>query len=158
MTQIEKLAKLFDHIKEEWKKDSQIDFDIKDGVYSENLSVISLDTPFQHNKYLNHHSDLSLVKVSLEFEFRKLIREKREYYGGEADAKVYAEKPFGASIKTSEKMRVYLDSDKDILDIESKIKLIDVMLSYLDNVMKMITQRNYLVKNAIEWEKFTNGL
>ena len=98
------------------------------------------------------------MKVSLEFEFRKLIREKREYYGGEADAKVYAEKPFGASIKTSEKMRVYLDSDKDILDIESKIKLIDVMLSYLDNVMKMITQRNYLVKNAIEWEKFTNGL
>ena len=75
MTQIEKLAKLFDHIKEEWRKDSQIDFDIKDGVYSENLSVISLDTPFQHNKYLNHHSDLSLMKVSLEFEFRKLIRD-----------------------------------------------------------------------------------
>lgn len=155
---LEKLVKLFDHIKEEWTKDSQIDFEIKEHGYSENLSVLSLETPFQHNKYLNHHSDLSLLKVSLEFEIRKLIREKREYYGGEADAKIYAEKPFGSSIKTSEKMRVYLDSDEDILNLESRVKFIDVMLNYLDNVMKMINQRNYLIKNAIEWEKFTNGL
>lgn len=155
---LEKLVKLFDHIKEEWKQDSQIDFDIKDKGYTENLSKLSLETPFQHNKYLNHHSDLSLLKVSLEFEIRKLIKDKREYYGGEADAKVYAEKPFGSSIKTSEKMRVYLDSDEDILNLEGKVKLIDIMLNYLDSVMKMINQRNYLIKNAIEWEKFTNGL
>lgn len=155
---LEKLVKLFDHIKEEWNQDSQIDFDIKDKGYTENLSKLSLETPFQHNKYLNHHSDLSLMKVSLEFEIRKLIKDKREYYGGEADAKVYAEKPFGSSIKTSEKMRVYLDSDEDILNLEGKVRLIEVMLNYLDNVMKMINQRNYLIKNAIEWEKFTNGL
>lgn len=155
---LDRLVKLFDHIKEEWTKDSQIDFEIKEHGYSENLSVLSLETPFQHNKYLNHHSDLSLMKVSLEFEIRKLIREKREYYGGEADAKIYAEKPFGSSIKTSEKMRVYLDSDEDILNLESRVRFIDVMLNYLDNVMKMINQRNYLIKNAIEWEKFTNGL
>lgn len=155
---LEKLVKLFDQIKEEWNKDSQIDFEIKDHGYSENLSVLSLETPYQHNKYLNHHSDLSLLKVSLEFEIRKLIKDKREYYGGEADAKVYAEKPFGSSIKTAEKMRVYLDSDEDILNLEGRVKFIDVMLNYLDNVMKMINQRNYLIKNAIEWEKFTNGL
>lgn len=155
---LDKLIKLFDKIKEEWNTDSQIDFDIKDKGYTENLSKLSLETPFQHNKYLNHHSDLSLLKVSLEFEIRKLIKDKREYYGGEADAKVYAEKPFGSSIKTSEKMRVYLDSDEDILNLEGKVKLIEVMLSYLDSVMKMINQRNYLIKNAIEWEKFTNGL
>jgi hypothetical protein len=149
---LDKLIKLFDKIKEEWHRDSQIDFDIKGKEYTENLSKLSLETPFQHNKYLNHHSDLSLLKVSLEFEIRKLIKEKREYYGGEADAKIYAEKPFGSSIKTSEKMRVYLDSE------EGKIKLIEVMLNYLDSVMKMINQRNYLIKNAIEWEKFTNGL
>ena len=155
---LEKLIRLFDKIKEEWHGDSQIDFEVKEHGYTENLSKLSLETPFQHNKYLNHHSDLSLLKVSLEFEIRKLIKEKREYYGGEADAKIYAEKPFGSSIKTSEKMRVYLDSDEDILNLEGKIKLIEVMLNYLDSVMKMINQRNYLIKNAIEWEKFTNGL
>jgi hypothetical protein len=155
---LDKLIKLFDKIKEEWNQDSQIDFDVKNKEYTENLSKLSLETPYQHNKYLNHHSDLSLLKVSLEFEIRKLIKDKREYYGGEADAKVYAEKPFGSSIKTSEKMRVYLDSDEDILNLEGKVKLIEVMLNYLDNVMKMINQRNYLIKNAIEWEKFTNGL
>jgi hypothetical protein len=155
---LDKLVTLFDHIKEEWKKDSQIDFDIKESGYTENLGKLSLDTPFQHNKYLNHHSDLSLKKISLEFEIRKLIKDKREYYGGEADAKVYAEKPFGSNIKTSEKMRVYLDSDEDILNLESKVRFIEIILNYLDSVMKMINQRNYLIKNAIEWEKFTNGL
>ena len=55
-------------------------------------------------------------------------------------------------------MRVYLDSDEDILNLESKVRFIEIILNYLDSVMKMINQRNYLIKNAIEWEKFTNGL
>ena len=86
-----------------------------------------------------------------------MLREKREYYGGEADARIYAEKPFGNSIKTSEKMKVYLESDDDLINIEAKIKFIDQILFYLDNVLRMISQRNYHVKNAIEWERFING-
>jgi len=31
------------------------------------------------------------------------------------------------------------------------------MLFFLDHVLKMVSQRNYHVKNAIEWEKFING-
>ena len=84
--------------------------------------------------------------------------EKRESItAGEAEAKVYAEKPFGSSIKTADKMKVYLESDDDIINQEAKIKYIDQMLHFLDNVLKMISQRNYHVKNAIEWEKFING-
>jgi hypothetical protein len=153
----EQLHNLFSNIKEEWLQDSYIDFQFKNKQYSEDLAKLSLEIPFQHNKYLNHYTDLNQIKTSLEFEIRKLVREKREYYGGEADAKVYAEKPFGTSIKTADKMRVYLESDEDIINLEAKIKFIDQMLHYLDHVLKMISQRNYHVKNAIEWEKFING-
>ena len=41
--------------------------------------------------------------------------------------------------------------------IEAKIKYIDQALQFLDHVLKMISQRNYHIKNAIEWEKFING-
>ena len=151
------LHQRFQSIKEEWQKDTQIDFQFKNKQYTEDLARLALEIPFQHNKYLNHYTDLSQIKTSLEFECRKLLKEKREYYGGEADAKTYAEKPFGNSIKTAEKMKVYLESDDELINIEAKIKFIDQILFYLDNVLRMISQRNYHVKNAIEWERFING-
>ena len=153
----ETILSLFENIKSEWREDSEIDFEFKNKQYSEDLAKLSLEIPFQHNKYLNHYTDLNGIKTSLEFELRKLVKDKREYYGGEADAKVYAEKPFGSSIKTADKMRVYLESDQDIINLEAKIKYVDQALYFLDQVLRMISQRNYHIKNAIEWEKFING-
>ena len=153
----DKLHNKFEQIKSEWAEDSHVEFEFKNKNYSADLGKISMEIPFQHNKYLNHYTDLSQIKTSLEFEVRKLVREKREYYSGEAEAKVYAEKPFGSSIKTADKMKVYLESDEDIINQEAKIKYIDQILYFLDNVLKMISQRNYHVKNAIEWERFING-
>ena len=153
----ETLRNRFDKLKEDWAEDSHVDFQFKNKQYSADLAQLALDIPYQHNKYLNHYTDISQIKTSLEFEIRKLVRDKREYYGGEADAKVYAEKPFGNSIKTSEKMKVYLESDQEIINLEAKIKFLDQMLYWLDQVMKQISNRGFQVKSAIEWEKFING-
>lgn len=54
-------------------------------------------------------------------------------------------------------MKVYLESDQDIINLEAKIQFVNQILHYLDSVLKMISQRNYHVKNAIEWERFING-
>ena len=147
----------FDKLKEDWAEDSRVDFQFKNKEYSADLGQLALDIPYQHNKYLNHYTDIQAVKTSLEFEIRKLIRDKREYYGGEADAKTYAEKPFGNSIKTQDKMKVYVESDDDVINLEAKIKYLDQMLYWLDQVMKQISNRGFQVKSAIEWEKFING-
>ncbi len=151
------LRNKFEQLKIDWTEDSHVDFQFKNKSYTADLAQLALDIPFQHNKYLNHYTDISQIKTSLEFEIRKLVKEKREYYGGEADARVYAEKPFGNSIKTSEKMKVYLESDDEIINLEAKIKYLDQMLYWLDQVMKQISNRGFQVKSAIEWEKFING-
>ena len=153
----ETLRNKFEKLREEWKEDSHIDFQFKNKQYSADLAQVALDIPFIHNKYLNHYTDISQIKTSLEFEIRKLIKEKREYYGGEADAKIYAEKPFGNSIKTQDKMKVYVESDDEVINLEAKIKYLDQMLYWLDQVMKQISNRGFQVKSAIEWEKFING-
>lgn len=152
------IVKLFEQIKTEWKEDSHVDFHFKNKEYTEDLGKLALEIPFQHNKYLNYYTDLSQEKTSLEFQLRCLVRTKREYYSGEADAKVYAEKPFGTSIKTAEKMKTYLESDDEIVNLEAKIKYIEQALYFLDSVMKMISNRGYQIKSAIEWEKFINGV
>ena len=153
----ETLRNRFDKLKEDWAEDSHVDFQFKNKQYSADLAQVALDIPFIHNKYLTHYTDISQIKTSLEFEIRRLVRDKRQYYGGEADAKIYAEKPFGNSIKTSEKMKVYLESDDEIINLEAKIKFLDQMLYWLDQVMKQISNRGFQVKSAIEWEKFING-
>ena len=153
----EQLHNRFEKIKEQWGTDSEVDFQFKNKEYTEDLARLALEIPFHHNKYLNHYTDISQIKTSLEFEIRRLIKEKREYYGGEATAEVYANKPFGNSIKTSEKMKVYLESDDEIINVEAKIKYTDQMLYFLDQIMKQITNRGFQIKSAIEWEKFING-
>ena len=153
----ESLRNKFEKLRAEWTEDSHVDFQFKNKQYSADLGQLALDIPFQHNKYLNHYTDISQIKTSLEFEIRKLVRDKREYYGGEADAKVYAEKPFGGRISTQDKMKVYVESDDDVINLEAKIKYLDQMLYWLDQVMKQISNRGFQVKSAIEWEKFING-
>ncbi len=54
-------------------------------------------------------------------------------------------------------MKVYVESDDDIINLEAKIKFLDQMLYWLDQVMKQISNRGFQVKSAIEWEKFING-
>ena len=153
----ETLRNKFEKLREDWAEDSAVDFQFKNKQYSTDLGQLALDIPFQHNKYLNHYTDIQQIKTSLEFEIRKTVREKREYYSREADAKTYAAKPFGSSIKTSEKMKVYLESDEEIINLEAKIKYLDQILYWLDQVMKQISNRGFQIKSAIEWEKFVNG-
>ena len=54
-------------------------------------------------------------------------------------------------------MKVYLESDDEIINLEAKIKYLDQMLYFLDQVMKQISNRGFQIKNAIDWEKFVNG-
>lgn len=153
----EDLRLLFTKIRSQWEEDSKIDFEFRNKQYTADLAQISLDIPFQHNKYLNHYTDISQIKTSFEFELRKLVREKREYYAGEAPGEVYAKKPFGKKIKTNDMMKVHLESDDDIINLEAKVQYVNQILNFLEHVLKMISQRNYHLRNAIEWERFING-
>ena len=78
----ESLRNKFQKLREDWAEDSHVDFQFKNKEYSADLGQLALDIPFQHNKYLNHYTDISQIKTSLEFEIRKLVKEKREYYSG----------------------------------------------------------------------------
>ena len=54
-------------------------------------------------------------------------------------------------------MKVYVESDDEVINLESKLKFLDSMIYWLDQVMKQISNRGFQIKSAIEWEKFING-
>ena len=61
------LRNRFDKIREDWAEDSGVDFQFKNKQYTTDLGKLALEIPFQHNKYLNHYTDLTEIKTSLEF-------------------------------------------------------------------------------------------
>ena len=74
--QFDNLRNLFEKIRNDWAEDSEVDFQFKNKQYTTDLGRLALEIPFQHNKYLNHYTDLTQVKTSLEFQVRKLVRTK----------------------------------------------------------------------------------
>ena len=63
-----------DDIKSQWAEDSKLDNDLLDNE--------STKIPQLHSKYLNYLSDVRLIKIRKEQEYKTLIREKFEYYTG----------------------------------------------------------------------------
>ncbi len=132
-----------------WKKDSVIDTDL----YCEESTKI----PQLHMRYMEFHNTFSLMKKERELEMRRLIREKWLYYKGKAPSKVYKEVPFDLKLTTKEEISMFIESDEDICKLQYKIDYIEQMLTFLDGVLRQIGNRNFQIKNAIDWEKFKNG-
>ncbi len=136
-------------LQEMWKKDSVIDTDL----YCEESTKI----PQLHMRYMEFHNTFSLMKRERDLEMRRLIREKWLYYKGKAPSKVYKDLPFDLKLTTKEEINMFIESDDDICKLQYKIGYIEQMITFLDSVLKQIGNRNFQIKNAIDWEKFKNG-
>ena len=132
-----------------WKKDSVIDGDL----YCEESTKI----PQLHMKYMEFHNTFSLMKKEKELDMKRLIKEKWLYYKGKAPSSVYKEMPFDFKLTTKEEINMFIESDDDIIKLQYRIDYIEQILLYLDSVLRMINNRNFQIKNAIDWEKFKNG-
>jgi len=137
-----------DEIQSLWSEDSKIDAD--------NLHTESTNIPALHSKYYRILNRIILLKKSEENKFKVLKKEKWQYYSGKANPEVYIDKPFDHKVLRQD-VDKYMDSDEDLIKILSKIDYYQVMISYLDSILKNINNRTYQVKNAIEWQKFIRG-
>ena len=81
---------------------------------------------------------------------------KWQYYTGKADPEIYIDKPFDYKVLRQD-VDKYMDADPDLIKISSKIEYYQVMISFLDSILKTINNRTYQIKNAIEWQKFIRG-
>ena len=53
---------------------------------------------------------------------------------------------------------MFIGADEEVRKLQYKIDYIDQVLYFLDSVLRMINNRNFQIKNAIDWEKFKNGM
>jgi hypothetical protein len=139
-----------DAIQRMWEQDSKIDPD--------NLHTESLNIPILHSKYFEIHNTILLLKKKAEQQKKNIRHQKYEYFTGKADPDVYLENPFPKKVRDKETLQGYLDSDEKLSQSSLKVDYYETMLIYVDSILKMISNRTYQIKNAIEFMRFTAGL
>lgn len=137
-----------DFIKTEWQKDSVMDIDLLDHE--------SMKIPQLHSKYLNILSDIRLIKLKKENDYKKLLRDKFEYYTGKADAEVYKQQPFDLKILKQD-VNLYIESDSEIQSAQNKLGYYKEMMFLVESILNNINTRGFQIKNSIDWQKFMQG-
>ena len=137
-------------IQEMWEKDSKIN---PDELHTESLNIPSL-----HAKYFELYNTIFLLRKKAEQQRKNIRHERYEYFSGKADPEVYVENPFGKMIRDKDTMTKYLDADEKLSNSSLKIDYYDTMLVYLESILKVIQNRTYQIKNAIEFMRFNSGL
>ena len=140
-----------EEIQELWNRDREID-------YTE-LGTESIRIPLIHDKYLKIFTQEKIRLKSVEFEMLKLVRAKTEYYSGKMSKEELDERGWEPYLERLLKNEVnsYVESDDDIIRMKQQVVLIEEKIHYLDAVIRMINNRGFQIKNALDWLKFSLG-
>lgn len=138
-----------DQVQEMWQRDSVIDPD--------NLHDESLKIPQLHSKYYTIYNTTILLREKARETYNKVKLDRYNYYTGKATAEVYAEEPFPYKVRDKEALQRHMDADERLNKIDLKIRYYDVILKFLEEIIKCISNRTYQIKNSIEFMKFTAG-
>ena len=132
------------------EEDSKID---RDNLHEESLNIPSL-----HAKYFELYNTIFLLRKKADQQRKNIRHELYEYFSGKSDPDVYVKDPFPKKIRDKDTMQKYLDADEKLSNSSLKIEYYDTMLTYIESILKVIQNRTYQIKNAIEFMRFQSGL
>ena len=132
----------------------EADKDLK--INDTELDLESLKTPQLHNKYMKHLTKFKLMLSRAETEYNTMKKDKWEYYTGKSDPAVYQAKPFNLKILKQD-VDKYINSDEEYQRAYQKVKYLETVVDFLDRTVRQISNRGFVIKNAIDWRKFTSG-
>ena len=133
---------------------NELDRDLK--IDDTELDLESIKTPQLHNKYLKHYTKYSLQLKKTKDDYKILRRHKWEYYTGKSSPEVYQEKPFELKILKAD-VGIYLEADEELQQLGQKEAYLETTVNYLEKILREITNRNWTIRNTIEWKKFLHG-
>jgi hypothetical protein len=140
-----------DEIFDLWKEDCDID--------RQDLGQSALDIAKLHHKYYRIFSQERLTYKKIESEVKRLKLEKYEFFTDgpteEQIEKGWVLPAKGRILKSD--VNMYLDSDKEIINMNLKLAYQMEKLELLESIIKTITNRGFQIRAAIDWAKFQTG-
>ena len=111
-------------------------------------------------KYLRYLSYERLQQKKLNQEYKELKFEKRTFLS-EGPSEEFKEKgwklpPKGRILKSE--VDLYLEVDKDVSDLYLKIEFSKEKILVLEEIIKELHARQWIIKNHISWVQWTGGV
>lgn len=134
-----------------WSKDAKID--------EANLVGESKKIPELHNKYYTMYYKEALRVKKLRYDYKELELAKREWLDGsmaEEDLKERGWKPSQRKILRAD-IDKYLQADPDIIRLSLKIDYHTANADFLEDIIKTIHSRNFVIKSMIDVIRFQHG-
>jgi len=132
-----------------------------DAIIDDNhLNRESLYIPVLHAKYLRLLLDAKKKLAVLNEKFNKLKQLKTKYYYGKLTREELEElkwEPYQFIKPIKSELDNILAGDDDLSNIATKIELVKIDINTLEAIIYQINQRNFIIKNAIEYNKFISG-
>lgn len=141
----------FEELNSNWAKDCKID--------ETNLTRESSRIPELHQKYFGIYVTEGLKLRKLKIEYKELEKAKTEYYNGSMDQEELKErgwKPNPLKVLRND-IQKYIEADNDVIELSLKIAYRESIVKYLEDIIKQINTRNFIIKNMIDFEKFRSG-
>ena len=140
-------------IVENWEIDSKLEIT--------KLSEESINVDSLHHKYYKLLLQEKQQYKILETKEKVKRKEKYYFYSEGSQSKTTAQEFIeknGAKTILKADIEKWMDADRDLLDIDIKLFTQKTKIEYLESIIKQIQTRNFSIKNAIEYLKYTSGI
>ena len=140
-----------DDISEIWAADAVID--------ETELAQEAKKIPILHSKYYNMYYKEALKVKKLRYDYKVLEFDKREWISGdmaEEDLRERNWKPFQKKVMRQD-MDKYIQADNDIIKLSLRIDYHSCRANFLEDIVKTIHSRNFIINNIISVMKFQAG-
>lgn len=112
-----------------------------------NLDINSSENPLLIQKYLNKYYSYLVQLNDLESKLDELKSKKYQFY--KTGYKLIPE--------NITELNYLLNGDEEINTLKNKYKKLNIKISYIKDVIQQFKDRNWAIKNAIDFIKFKNG-
>lgn len=127
----------------EWGKDSKID--------GTELAKESLKTPNIYNKYLKIYIDEKGILQIRQQNYNIMKKQRWEYYTGKSEV------PCELVIMRAD-VPMYLDADDELQKKKIIYEYQKDKVELCERILKSLERRGFVIKNAIDFEKYMGGL
>lgn len=136
----------------EWERDADMDMSA--------LDAAARNVPLLHAKWWKFYTTERLRFKKIESDYKLLYRRKWEYFLGKMDDTERENlkwDPLPLKI-LSQNVGIYIEGDKDIQTLLVKKAYIEEVLRFVEDVLKQINSRGYLIRSSIDFIKFKHGI
>ena len=141
-----------EELKNEWSRDCVID--------SQRLDEASIKTANLHQKYLDALTSYKLKIFKLDKEYLSMKGTRSRYYMGQMtkdELTEYGWQQYQYKTPLKSELERLLETDEYLLNILDKQSYFKFCFEYCEEIMRALRERNWQIRNTIEWIKFQAG-